>query len=157
MLLSDAEFGELIAGFKLLNGGLEHQVFWKRKTGRIFKITKPPYFGAKWTLKSYVQNAIWCNQAFYDDIRLEGVIQTRDGVSLVMSQPFIVGSSPTKEEIADWFTQQGAVQLTPLIWEFPDGLVAGDAHSGNLILMNDGTMVPIDLHVEKMPANALGH
>jgi hypothetical protein len=40
------EFGSLIEGFSLLEGGLEHQVFFRKKTGRVFKITKTPPFRA---------------------------------------------------------------------------------------------------------------
>jgi hypothetical protein len=44
ILLSSSEYGRLISGFKELEGGLEHQLFWSRKSvsGRILKITKPP-------------------------------------------------------------------------------------------------------------------
>lgn len=38
-LLSSTQLDEMIAGFKLLNGGLEHQVFFRKRTGRVFKIT----------------------------------------------------------------------------------------------------------------------
>jgi hypothetical protein len=51
-----------------------------------------------WHLKGYVQNLIWCNEALDDDIRLEGVIQTGEGVSLVISQPCIIGREPTDAE-----------------------------------------------------------
>ena len=37
----------------------------------------------------------------------------------------------------------------------PDGLTVLDPHPGNLILMRDGTMVPINLHVHKCPPEAL--
>jgi len=63
-LLSPSEFGELIKGFKVLEGGLEHRVYYVRDTGRVFKVTKPPYFGAMWELPRYIQNLIWCNDVF---------------------------------------------------------------------------------------------
>jgi len=68
--LRPAEFRDLIEGFKLLEGGLEHQVFFRKRSGRVFKITKAPHFGHTWYLKDYVQNLIWCNLAFEDDFRL---------------------------------------------------------------------------------------
>jgi hypothetical protein len=66
--LSPLEFGSLIEGFKLLEGGLEHQVFFKKRTGRVIKITKTPHFGHTWYLKDYVRNVIWCNVVFEDDM-----------------------------------------------------------------------------------------
>ncbi|MBN8460837.1 MAG: hypothetical protein J0M04_23660 [Verrucomicrobia bacterium] len=147
-LLSGAELGELIAGFKKLNGGLEHQVFFIKRTGRVFKITKPPHFGHTWYLKDYVQNVIWCNRVFGDDMRLEGVVSAPDGVSLVISQPYIIGRSPSEDEVDEWFHLQGAIRVGKHKWRFPNGMIIGDAHIGNLILRRDGSLVPIDLHVE---------
>ena len=49
--LLPAEFRQLIDGFKLLEGGLEHQVFFRKRSGRVFKITKPPHFGHTWYLR----------------------------------------------------------------------------------------------------------
>jgi len=110
-LLSGAKLDELIAGFKLLNGGLEHQVFFTKRTGRVFKITKPPHFGHTWFLQDYVRNLIWCNCVFGDDMRLEGVISTPDGVSVVISQPYIIGRSPSEVELNEWFELQGAIRV----------------------------------------------
>ena len=147
-LLSGSELDELIAGFRLLNGGLEHQVFFMKRGGRVFKITKPPHFGHTWYLKDYVQNLIWCNQVFGDDMRLEGVISTPEGVSLVISQPYIIGRSPTEDELDEWFKLQGAIRVNKHRWRYPNGMVVADAHIGNLIYRHDGSLVPIDLHVE---------
>lgn len=138
----------MIEGFKLLEGGLEHQVFFRKRTGRVFKITKPPHFGHTWYLKDYVLNVIRCNAVFEDDMRLEGVIERSDGVSLVITQPYIHGRSPTEAELEEWFEMQACERLGKNRWRFPDGLVVSDAHTGNLILMKDGSMIPIDLHIE---------
>jgi hypothetical protein len=153
--LLPAEFRQLIDGFKLLEGGLEHQVFFRKLSGRVFKITKPPHFGHTWYLRDYVQNLIWCNQAFEDDFRLEGVISTENGVSLVISQPYIIGRSPTEAELEEWFQLQGCMRIGPHKWRHPHGFTVSDAHPGNLILMRDGTMAPVDLHVDKFPVEAL--
>lgn len=150
MLLSASEFVALTEGFKLLHGGLEHQVFWKRKNGRLFKITKPPHFGASWYLKDYVENVLRCNAVFGDDIRLNGVVDTHDGVSLVMSQPYIIGKSPSEDQIKEWFGMQGCTHISLLKWRYPNGRIVGDAHTGNLILTRDGSLFPVDLHVEKL-------
>lgn len=103
-----------------------------------------------WHLKGYVQNLIWCNEALDDDIRLEGVMQTEEGVSLVISQPYIIGREPTDAEMVAWFTLQGCKRVAKLKWEYPDGLIVADAYTRNFILMQDGNLVPIDLHVERL-------
>ncbi len=146
--LSPVEFGFLVEGFKWLEGGLEHQVLFKKRSGRVFKITKPPHFGHTWYLKDYVQNVIWCNSVFEDDMRLEGVIDRPDGVSLVISQPYIHGRSPTEAEIEEWFAIQSCVRLGKNRWRYPDGMVVSDAHAGNLIFTSAGHVIPIDLHID---------
>jgi len=150
----------LIEGFNLLEGGLEHQVFFQRKSGRVVKITKTPHFGHTWYLKDYVRNLLWCNAVFEDDIQLEGVIQQHDGMSIVISQPYIHGRSPSDEEVEQWFLLQHCVGIGKYKWRYPDGMVVADAHAGNLILMEDGTVVPIDLHIERLgtssPSSILG-
>jgi len=148
-VLSAAELGGLIEGFKLLEGGYEHQVYYVRRSGRVFKVTKAGRFGYAWYLKDYLQNLVWCNEAFGDDMRLEGVTRTQDGVSVVISQSYVHGRKPSMQEIAEWFAGQGCKRLGELRWEYPDGMVVGDAHPGNIILMADGSMVPIDLRIEK--------
>lgn len=147
-LFCTAELAGLIEGFRFLEGGLEVQVYFKKRSGRVFKITKPPHFGLNWYLKGYVQNLIWCNEFFGDDIRLEGVTATPDGVSLVLSQPFVIGRKPTEEELQAWFHSQGCDQLGPLRWRYPDGTTVGDAHCRNLIWTPEGDLIPIDLHID---------
>ncbi|HEY9156180.1 MAG TPA: hypothetical protein VIM69_13690, partial [Opitutaceae bacterium] len=121
--LPAAEFGSLIEGFNLLEGGLEHQVFFQRKSGRVVKITKTPHFGHTWYLKDYVRNLLWCNAVFEDDIQLEGVIQQHDGMSIVISQPYIHGRSPSDEEVEQWFLLQHCVGIGKYKWRYPDGMV----------------------------------
>ena len=149
-LLQSSELARLIGGFKILGGGLEHRVYFRKRRGRVFKITKPPYFGQKWYLADYIRNLVWSNALFEDDIQFEGVIESTDGVSIVISQPFIIGKSPSPEQIADWFTQQGCVSHGTNKWRYPGGSEISDAHTGNLILSRDGTLFPIDLYVDKL-------
>lgn len=103
-----------------------------------------------WELGKYVQNLIWCNDVLDDDLRIEGVIEAPDGVSLVISQPYIIGFRPTDDQIADWFAEQGYRRLSNLVWENEKGCRIGDAHDGNFILRADGALIPIDLHVERL-------
>jgi hypothetical protein len=101
----------------------------------------------------YVRNLIRCNKVFGDDVRLEGITLTAEGVSIVISQPFIVGRKPTEPEVTEWFCCQGCVEISKYKWRYPDGMVVSDAHTGNLIMMRDGTLIPIDLHIEKTGEN----
>ena len=154
-LLSKAELDGIIGGLRVLEAGLEHQVYFVKKLGRVVKITKPPRFGLHGDLRIYVQNALWCNLLFMDDIRLEGVVTTVDGVSLVISQPYVHGQKPTEEEITEWFTSQGCNCVSPQRWEFPDGTVVADTHQGNLLKVKSNALIPIDLHVEKLTGRNL--
>ena len=100
-----------------------------------------------WELSGYVRNLIECNRFFEDDYRLEGVTETQDGVSLVISQPYVQGHSPTEEEIAEWFTLQGCARRGSYRWEYPNGSIVGDTHTGNLLKLAEGHLMPIDVHV----------
>lgn len=149
-MLSAAQLENLIEGFRLLDGGLEHQVYYLARYGRVYKITRNGQFGYPFFLADYLRNLVWCNQVFGDDVRLEGVTRSPDGVALVISQPYVHGQKPSDEQIASWFTQQGCTRLGKLLWKFPNGMIVGDAHAGNIILTSSGEMVPIDLHIEKL-------
>lgn len=143
-------------------------MFYKRHSGRIFKITNPPHFGHSWYLNDYVRNALRCNLLFEDDIQLEGVVQTTEGVSLVISQPFIIGRNPSEEEIAEWFALKGCKKLGPNKWKYPHGSIVSDAHPGNFVLytskgneadrQSKGTplLFPIDLHVDRLEPADIG-
>lgn len=107
----------------------------------------PPNFGARGEVLEYVRNAIWANEMFGDDIRLEGIIETEAGPAIVTSQPFIEGREPTVDEISEWFESQGYVADGYNKWRHPEtGAVIADAHSGNLV-MTDAGLIPIDLQI----------
>jgi len=88
-----------------------------------------------------------------DDFRIEGVIETVEGVSLVISQPYIHGNMPDENQIASWFHGQGYEQLSKLVWQNDNGRRIGDAYDRNFILRDDGVLMPIDLHVERFSAD----
>jgi Serine/Threonine/Tyrosine Kinase found in polyvalent proteins len=142
-----AEFRALIGGLIELEGGNEHFVFFKRSLGRVLKVTKPPHFGYMWHLLGYVQNLVWHNAVFEDRFELVGITQSDEGVSIVVSQPYVAGVSPTAEEIATWFEIQGFERQGQWSWKRPDGIFVSDAHPGNLIKMEGGHLVPIDLQL----------
>jgi hypothetical protein len=152
--IQPAQFRALIGGLRELEGGNEHFVFYIRSLGRVLKVTKPPHFGYMWHLLGYVQNLAWHNEVFEDRFELVGVTRSEEGVSVVVSQPFVAGISPTPEEIAAWFEMQGCERKGPWSWLRPDGIFVSDAHPGNLIKLEDGHLVPIDVQL-RVPSNVL--
>lgn len=132
---------------KDLGGGLEHNVFFFQERGRVLKITKPPYFGNPMELGKYALNALWSNLLFGDSITFEGFLQVPDAVSVVVSQPYVRGRSPSDEQIHKWFLDQHFVKSGFNKWHGPNGEVIADAHTGNFIRTRDGVLIPIDLQV----------
>lgn len=147
-LLDREKFRNLIKDLPELGGGLEHSVFGSVETGRVLKITCPPYFGSRSSLVEYLKNVLWSNALFQDDIKLVGVLESEGAVSLVTSQPFIEGRSPTKVEIVQWFENQGFIKDGYNKWKNPgSGAVIADTHEGNFIVTDSDVLVPIDLQV----------
>jgi hypothetical protein len=130
-----------------IGGATEHDVFLAEDGQRVVKVTLPPHFGARGEVLEYVRNASWANELFGDDIWLVGIVETDGGPAIVTSQPFIPGREPTLAEIVDWFESMGYVPDGYLKWRHPEtGAVIADAHSGNLVMTEEG-MVPIDLQI----------
>jgi Serine/Threonine/Tyrosine Kinase found in polyvalent proteins len=154
-IISPVEFRLLLGACKSLPGGGEHNVFYNRGEDRVIKVTRPPYFGQDWYLSGYLRNLIWNNVVFQDDFRLEGVVSLSDGVSLVISQPYIHGHRPTLDQVRSWFDLQACEQLGPYRWRFPDGTAVKDAHEGNFILHHRG-LVPIDLFIDRLSTQLAG-
>jgi len=147
-LLDSARFGELTAGYPSLGGQSEHVVFHLPNTNRVLKLTIPPAFGAQSGCLAYLANLAAANRLFGDDLRFHGVLETVTGPSLVTSQPFIDGSTPTIEEVTSWFQANGYQVCGYNHWKNPEtGTEIADAHSGNLIKTEDGELVPIDLQI----------
>lgn len=139
----------LTKGWKKLAGQSEHTVFLAEKFLRVVKFTLPPNFGAQGSIP-YLRNIIACNRIFGDDIWFHGIILTEQGPAFVISQPYVDGTEPTSEEIAEWFTSQGYESKGHNRWFHPvTGVDVADAHTGNLIKSSDGELIPIDLQVIK--------
>ena len=139
----------LTEGWKKLAGQSEHTVFLAEKFLRVVKFTLPPNFGAQGSLP-YLRNIVACNRIFGDDIWFHGIILTKQGPAFVISQPYVDGTEPSSEEIAEWFTNQGYESKGHNRWFHPvTGVDVADAHTGNLIKTADGELVPIDLQVIK--------
>ncbi|MBB5040585.1 putative polyvalent protein kinase domain-containing protein [Prosthecobacter dejongeii] len=147
-LVHGERFQELRKNLKSLEGGAEHHVHAHPLTGRVIKTTKAPNFGARGNLVDYLHNIAWSNELFQDDIVFEGVVEGPDGPSVIISQPFIQGTSPTEPQIIAWMEAQGYIKDGYNKWRHPDtGAVIADTHPGNFILDAEGYLVPIDLQV----------
>lgn len=147
-LIHGGNFQRLTGTFRELEGGAEHNVFFSADHGRVIKVTRPPNFGARGNLTSYISNIQWSNQLFHDDILFEGVVMGQDGPSVVISQPFIKGKSPQEGDVISWMEIQGYISVGYNMWRHPrTEVLIADAHTGNFIFTTDGFLVPIDLQV----------
>ncbi len=147
-LLDSRRFGRLAARYPQLGGQSEHTVFHLESRGRVIKFTIPPNFGAQGEAIRYLENLEASNRLFGDDIQLHGVLETKRGPALVISQPFIAGSVPTAEDVSSWFEKDGYHSTGHNRWKSDStGAEIADAHVGNLIKVGDGDLVPIDLQV----------
>jgi len=148
-LLDSQGLDRLTKGWKKLAGQSEHTVFLAQDFERVVKFTLPPNFGAQGSIP-YLRNIIACNRIFGDDIWFHGILSTKQGPAFVISQPYVDGTEPTPEEIADWFTNQGYESKGHNRWFHPvTGVDVADTHTGNLIKSSDGELIPIDLQVLK--------
>ncbi len=145
--LTAEDFGEITETCDQIGGASEHHVFLMAIGDRVLKVTIPPNFGARGESLAYLDNAVWANELFGDDIRLEGIVETESGLAIVISQPFIVGRAPTEAEVIEWFESQGYRAQPGGRWVHEGtGAVVADAHTGNLVMSSEG-LIPIDLQI----------
>ena len=146
-ILRSESLHRLLQEWKKLAGQSEHTVFLAQEQQRVVKFTLPPNFGAQGSML-YLQNLLACNNLFGDDIWFHGILPTKQGPAFVISQPYVEGSQPTDEEVADWFQTQGYQSKGHNRWfQTETGVEVADAHTGNLIKTSKGELVPIDLQV----------
>lgn len=147
-------------------GGREHDVRHDQESQRWFKFTKPNaagYFveliGERMemlpaTPLQYLERWLVANRLFYDDVRLEGVWSQDATRRVVVSQPDIVGSEPTWEEVERAMREDYRLQRLPV-----DDALGGyearayfrgrfgvfDVRPVNCVRTADGDVVPIDV------------
>jgi DNA ligase (NAD+) len=147
-LLDPRRFGRLAARYPQLGGQSEHTVFNLQSKQRVIKLTLPPNFGAQGDALAYLKNLDASNSLFGDDIVLHGVLETKRGPALVISQPYVPGCAPTPEEVESWFIADGYYSTGHNRWKNNiTGAEIADAHTGNLIKTRKGELIPIDLQV----------
>lgn len=151
--------------------GVEHRVRHDEATGLWFKATHPETYGGapsisydidpvterpvnrlvlgKATPIQYLERWSLSNLIFSDDVHLERVLEVGCGLSIVVSQRDMTGTTPTMERIAAFFTERCFVPLpnSQDAWFRPDDqIIAMDAHQGNLVDTSQGVL-PIDIPV----------
>lgn len=149
--------------------GNEHQVWYLPATGKVLKATWPDFFGllvihrpneeSKASPISYLERWQLHNQIFGDSVTFLGALQTESGLRLLIQQPAIEGQPATDQEIAQFFIESGwkrfVIGGNTAFFDPQRNLVISDTHRGNIILMADGLLAPIDLRVQSLSGSLL--
>jgi len=144
--------------------GNEHQVWYQPGSASFIKATWPGFFGLlvihrpheenKASPVSYLERWHLHNELFGDGVCFLGVIRTGQGLRLLIRQPAIAGQPATDEEIERFFTDSGWQRFTVdenvAFFDPQRRIVISDTHRGNIILMDDGLLAPIDLRVQPL-------
>ena len=94
-------------------------------------------------------------------MRFLGVLEEGEKLRLVIQQPAIRGEPATLAQINDFFTSNGWIRFTvndEVAYFDPErNVVISDTHRGNIILMDDGLLAPIDLRVQPITGALLDY
>jgi hypothetical protein len=150
-------------------GGEEHRVWPSPDRSRYWKATHPGYAGftviavgenedtpdlAFALPLEYLERLLLQNQLFGDEVRLEGVALESGKISIITSQPILIGESVDEEEISCalarlWFKPLPGIHLgrpgSLAFYRDLDEVAAFDAHPGNFVKDTRGIVLPIDL------------
>ncbi|MBL9145980.1 MAG: hypothetical protein JNM99_20030 [Verrucomicrobiaceae bacterium] len=151
--------------------GNEHQVWFQPATATYLKVTWPDFFGLLVLHRpdeeeqaspiAYLERWQLHNELFGDRVRLVGVLDVDGQMRLVIEQQAIIGTPATLEQINDFFTSNGWLRFTvggEVAYFDPENEVAiSDTHQGNIILMDDGLLAPIDLRVQPLSGALLDY
>ena len=142
--------------------GNEHQVWFLPDEEAVLKATWPDFFGLlvihrpgeepRASPIDYLQRWLFHNELFGDDITFLGALQTASGLRLLIRQPAVAGEPATNEQIGEFFISTGWKRFSiggNVAFFAPDLSIAiSDTHRGNIILMEDGLLAPIDLRIQ---------
>lgn len=137
----------------------EHTVYYHEQSGRAWKVTLPGRCGNTFpegrfeaALPSeYLERWLKYNEVLGDHVRFEGVMESAEGISVVVSQRWIAGERPDND-IIEQHMQALGFKRTANGQDFfreSDNLVVLDCHPDNFVLSNEGVVVPIDVHVSE--------
>jgi peptide/nickel transport system ATP-binding protein len=135
--------------------GSEHRVYADQAGKRVFKITNTNRCGmgvhdgatTAALASEYFDRWRLHNAIFGDNVEFEGVMKTPAGICLVISQHMVVGTPPTRTQIADFMAALGFLPAeTPFdFYRASDQLAVIDCHALNFILGPDDQMYAIDV------------
>lgn len=154
-----------------LTGG-EHFVYLDEPNGRVFKATKPGKFGfgagkelihekgrrkkppritvglTDATPTEYLARLAWQNELFGDCIRVIGMSEYPNGLSVLIVQPFIWGERTDQQRIDEWFAS-GGWQALPhkegAFYHRCHDLLILDALPRNVLPRPDESIFPFDV------------
>jgi hypothetical protein len=144
--------------------GNEHQVWFDEANAAFIKATWPDFFGLlvmqrpheddKASPIDYLERWQLHNELFGDSIEFLGVWEVDSQIRLLIRQPAIAGKPATLEQITNFFTQNGwerfMVEDELAFFDPVHEVAISDTHRGNIILMEDGLLAPIDLRVQPL-------
>jgi len=149
--------------------GNEHQVWFHTDSQTYLKATWPDFFGLlvihraheepKASPIAYLERWHLHNELFGDEVTFLGAVRSSFGLRLLIRQPAIAGTPATDEQIRRFFTDSGWLPFViggNIAFFDPERrIVISDTHRGNLILMADGLLAPIDLRVQPLSGSLL--
>jgi hypothetical protein len=149
--------------------GNEHQVWYLSAEEAFLKATWPDYFGLlvihrpneerKSSPIAYLERWQLHNELFGDQVTFLGAFQAESGLRLLIRQPAIAGTPATDEQIVRFFNDNGwkrfEIEGNTAFFDAERHIVISDTHRGNIILMEDGLLAPIDLRVQLLSDSLL--
>ena len=149
--------------------GNEHQVWYREEDVRFIKATWPDHFGMLVIYRhdedpqaspiAYLERWHLHNRLFGDSVEFIGVLDTPNGLRMIISQPAIEGNPATPQQINQFFLESGwkkfKVAGDVAYFDPEQSLVVSDTHRGNIILMKNGMLAPIDLRVQALSDSLL--
>ena len=151
--------------------GNEHQVWFRRESSTYLKVTWPDFFGLlvihrpdedeRASPIAYLERWHLHNELFGDNVRFLGVVEDGGNMRMVIEQPAVEGVPATLEQINDFFIRNSwrrfSVDGEVAYFDPERQVVISDTHRGNLILMEDGLLAPIDLRVQSLSGAMLDY
>jgi hypothetical protein len=149
--------------------GNEHQVWFQADSAGYLKATWPDFFGLlvihradeeqKASPIAYLERWLLHNELFGDQVSFLGALESDFGLRLLIHQPAIAGVPATDEQIRQFFTESGwkpfVIEGHIAFFDPERNVAISDTHRGNLILMDDGLLAPIDLRVQPLSGSLL--
>lgn len=149
--------------------GNEHQVWFQQDSHSYLKATWPDFFGLlvvhrlneehKASPIEYLERWHLHNEVFGDQVEFLGALASNAGLRLLIRQPAIAGTPATDEQIRNFFTSSGCLPFVidgnTAFFDPERNIVISDTHRGNIILMADGLLAPIDLRVQALSDSLL--